>query len=453
VKASPLVADPAFPALKQRVIELTGLAYYADKDRDLASRFENRLAAAGVSDCTAYLKILSDGLAGQQEMDALIGELTIGETYFFRQPEHFEALRRVVFPELIERNRASRSLRIWSAGCATGAEAYSVALLLRNDLADRIAGWDVTILGTDINREFLARAREARFDNWAFRAGPKDLKDRCFYPDGKQWVLRPEYRGLVSCQHHNLVKDPPPTACDLILCRNVMIYFNPELVRATVDRLYEALSEGGWLLVGHAELNAEVFRSFRTVNLSGVTLYQRASATAPLAVRQKETVKPAPLVAPPPAPVNRAPLKPSGLPRRRKPEDRVTEEEVRRLADRGEWQEAAVRCRKLIEMDSLNAVPHFILALVLEHAGSSAEAELSFRRAIYLDRMFVLAHYHLGLTLQRNKDSKQAKRAFENVLELLKKRPAGEPLEHGDGITVGQLKELTGMQLEMLGSA
>ena len=192
MKVAAIIATPAYPRLKQYVIEHTGLAYYADKDRDLAERILQRLEVRRLPDCASYLQTLEDGVAGEEEMDELIGELTIGETYFFRQPEQFEALKQTVFPELIERNRSSRRLRIWSAGCATGAEPYSIALLLANEMAEQVRGWDITVLGTDIDREFLARARAATYDNWAFRGCPKDFRTRHFELAGKRWVLRPE---------------------------------------------------------------------------------------------------------------------------------------------------------------------------------------------------------------------------------------------------------------------
>lgn len=436
-----LLADPGYPGLKQRLIELTGLAYYADKDYDLAMRIAQRLSATGVRDCASYVRLLENRL---DEMHALIGELTIGETYFFRQPEHFDLLRNMVFPDLIERHQATRRLRIWSAGCATGAEPYSVALLLRAELADSLVGWDVSIVGTDINREFLARARVAKFGNWAFRAGPKDLRSRYFEPAGKEWVLRPEFRQRVTFEPHNLVRDSCPAEFDLILCRNVMIYFGPEVIRSTVERLHAGLSQGGWLLVGHAELSTETFRAFRTVNVEGVTIYQKAP---PSAVEVEKKSVPA-WQAPPPK-------KAQAKANQRKPpvqrhEPATSIDEIRKLADRGEWQQAASLCRALLENDSLNAAAHFTLGLVLEHSGAAAEAEQSFKRTIYLDRLFALAHFHLGTLLARDKRLGQARRAFENVLDLLTARPDQELLEYGDGITAAQLKELAKMHLELL---
>ena len=157
-----LTGDPLYPTLKEHLIQATGLTYYADKDDDLARRVRRRLSSLGVSDCASYLGVLRDPLRGRPELDELIAEITIGETYFFRHQEHFDALRDVVLPDLLARNQLKRSLRIWCAGCAEGPEAYSLAILLRREMAHKLADWEVSILGTDINRESLARAREGK---------------------------------------------------------------------------------------------------------------------------------------------------------------------------------------------------------------------------------------------------------------------------------------------------
>src|SRR5882724_5408121 len=142
-----LVSDPQYARLKEHLIESTGLMYYADKDVDLARRVGGRLATAGAHDCASYLRVLRDPLRGPSELDALIAEITIGETYFFRHREHFDALRELVLPDLINRSRtripAMRTLRIWCAGCADGPEPYSMAILLKREIAQEILGWDV----------------------------------------------------------------------------------------------------------------------------------------------------------------------------------------------------------------------------------------------------------------------------------------------------------------------
>lgn len=165
-------------------------------------------------------------------------------------------------------------------------------------------GWHVSILGTDINQKFLARARDGRYDQWAFRATPENIRQECFVAVGKQWQIKPEYKAMVSFQYHNLTRNRFPSitdniaAFDIIICRNVVIYFSRETVEALVPCFRESLTNGGWLVMGHAEPNMELFRSFRTVNCPGAVLYQRVDGEAP------ET--PPPALRPPP------PLRPPG---------------------------------------------------------------------------------------------------------------------------------------------
>jgi len=166
-----LVSDPQYARLKEHLIESTGLMYYADKDVDLARRVGGRLATAGAHDCASYLDILCDPLRGPSELDALIAEITIGETYFFRHQEHFDALRDLVLPDLIRRNQASRSLRIWCAGCSTGQEVYSVAMLVREHFPE-LARWSVEIVGVDIDAN--CKRYDAPADGIHVRIGSQD---------------------------------------------------------------------------------------------------------------------------------------------------------------------------------------------------------------------------------------------------------------------------------------
>lgn len=460
----PLLHDPAYPRLKGFLIEATGLAYYADKDGDLASRVQGRISASGAAGAAAYLGLLQEEGVGGKELEALTAELTIGETYFFRHQELFDALRDLVLPDLIGRNQQRRRLRIWSAGCATGSEPYSLAMLLKREFATQLAGWEVDILGTDINRRFLANAREGRFEDWALRALSEELKQSCFSRAEKAWILAAQYREEVSFQYHNLVRDPFPSlvdgllAFDLILCRNVLIYFDQETIQRLAGQFHQCLVEGGWLGVGHAEPNTEVFRAFHPVNAPGAVLYQkRPPATepdAPLSGTQRvlpvQSAPPAWSALPLPAPRSGAEEAP-GPPLPSPP----SLAEVRRWADRGEYERAAQHCEALLKEDQLNPRVYFYYAVVLEQTGPQAngEAEQALRRAIYLDREYPLAHYHLGLLLQKRGDGRGALRAFENARRLLARMAPGQTFEEGDGIDALSLKRSTEMHLEILGGA
>ncbi|MGE5477442.1 MAG: CheR family methyltransferase [Bacteroidales bacterium] len=459
-----VVADPYFLRLKALVIEATGMAFYADKDDDLARIVAARMEATGLPSCARYLDLIADTVLGRNEMDALVAELTIGETYFFRHKEQFDALRDIILPDVLARNADTRRLRIWSAGCATGPEPYSVAILLKREFASRIAGWHVSIIGTDINQKFLARARDGRYDEWAFRATPDDVRRDCFERVGKQWQIRPEYKNCVSFQYHNLIRNRFPSlldnlaGLDVIICRNVVIYFSRDTVAGLVPCFHETLVEGGWLVMGHAEPNIELFRDFRTVNTPGAVLYQRREHGG-------GEVEPPQVVAPCqplPQPLPQAVRRPRPLPRRPAPPPARDVKasaagegiaHIRELADQARWSEALAACDLLIESNALDAHAHFYRALVLEQLGDLDGCETSLRRSIYLDRHFVLPHYHLGLFLWRRDESVGANRSFRNVLALLQQLPDDLALDHGDAITVGQLRETVGMHLDLIGAS
>jgi chemotaxis protein methyltransferase CheR len=447
-----LIADPLFPSLKAHLVESTGLTYYTDKDVDLARRVRRRLSIVGAPDCASYLRILRDPVRGAAELDSLIEEVTIGETYFFRHREHFDALRDLVFPDLIARNQANRRLRIWCAGCADGPEPYSLAILLKRDLARLLTGWEVSILGTDINRRCLARAREGNFQAWALRSTPEDLKFNCFRNEGKLWLLAPEYKECVSFQYHNLAEHSFPSllnnlcSFDLIICRNVMIYFGPDLTQRVIRQFHECLVPGAWLLVGPSEPNMTYFSSFRTVSATGVTLYQKPD---PEPVGQDCILRPI---------FNRPACDEANAlsgPIDNRPQDTIlphspTLADVRRHADEGAWESAVTGCEQLLKKDNLSSAVHFYHGLVLEQMGRHDEAERSLRRAIYLDRQSVLAHYYLGLFLQSRGNGRQAERCFENALDLLCSRGDADIFADADGITVAELRKLAKIHLEVL---
>jgi len=445
-----LIGDPLYPRLKQHVVGSTGLTYYEDKDVDFAQRVNRRLSNLRIDDCTSYLNILRDSVRGPSELDELVAEITIGETYFYRHREHFDALRDIVLPDVIARNRASRAIRIWCAGCADGAEPYTLALLLKREMDYQLQGWEVDVLGTDINRHALARARQGIFEEWALRSTSEDVKRACFSRQGKRWQLAPEYKARVSFQYHNLVQDSFPSllnnlsSFDLILCRNVMIYFGPDLMQRLVRQFQESLVPGGWLLVGPTEPNMTYFTSFHTVNAPGVTLYQKPKRAFPLPVPLASMTIPAipaPSAAlPASSPTSTPAAEPAGL----------TLADARRYADRGAWESANRCCEELLKKDNLTSVVHFYHALVLEQLRRHAEAERSLRRAIYLDRQAVLPHYYLGLFLQSKGDLRLAARSFENATDLLAQRGDTERFPDADGITTAELRRLAAMHLEIL---
>lgn len=475
-----LLHDPHLPLLRDWIITRTGLSYYQNRDFDFAYALERVYAPLGPvpGAQTLHGRLRANAL----EMEALVEQLTIGETFFFRHMEMFNALRDTVFPDLIRRKAHNRSLRIWSAGCSIGAEPYSLSILLREILGHKLVGWTLEILGTDINRRFLQQAEEGRYDPWALRGLPPALLQRCFAKEGRKWRLQDRCRQGVSFRLQNLAADafPDPAtdmACfDLIICRNVMIYFDGATIQKLTRQFHETLLPGGWLAVGHAEPNAGTFRQYRTVNTEGAVLYQRLPAgeslpdsawPGALVARSPASVSfPAPAQGLPPAPV--VPPKPSAIPlspptahriiaplpplpappqhaavaegKTPVPEAEADLAEIMRLADTGEMTRALAACDELFHRQPLHAGAYYYHGVILFHLGEWFAAERSLKRALYLARDLPLAHYYMGLV--QEKLGRAALRHFANARDLLQPLAANAPVPMGQGLTAHEFRSL-----------
>lgn len=466
--AVPLI-DAGFPELKSRIIERTGHFYYQDKDDLLWERVRKRLRATALPDSTQYLRLLDDEISGPAEWGKLETEITIGETFFFRYAEQFAALRDTILPEIIERKSATRRLRIWSAGCSTGAEPYSLAILVSEILGESLGTWRVSIVGTDINDGFLNLAKQARFGKWALRSMPTSERERDFLSAGKdQWQVRPEFRSLVRFEKHNLLSLLDGTSpleltdFDLILCRNVLIYFHPDTVIQIVEALRDRLAEEGWMLLGHAEPNPAFSAMMRTLNLPGTVAYRSGPGQEMFTIPSFEPPK-SPLRDLAPLPPARKPLEPA---KRQAPLPPATARpkplaspaapqapsaslaEVKAQADSGDFASADALCRKALAVQPLNAVLHFYHGLILQALRRPEEAENSFLKSIYRDKSFAMAHYHLGLVLIAEGRSGPGRRALTKAARISAAMPDDRLLDEADGLKALDLRNLIRIHLE-----
>jgi chemotaxis protein methyltransferase CheR len=271
------LSDELYMRFRDLLLARCGLYYPERKRSDLAHGLS---MALGTTSCRTLAELYADAVASGPGWEALLAQLTVGETYFFRNGAQFDALREHILSELLERRSGLRTLRLWSAGCATGEEPYSLAILL-SELLPGDQSWNASILATDINPVFLARAREALYSNWSFRETPDALRDRYWTEEQGRWRLRSDIRRMVSFARLNLAETCFPaitngtSAMDIIVCRNVTIYFDEATTRQIAERFFSALTPGGWLIVGHAEPQATVYHQFEVHNFPNTVVYRK----------------------------------------------------------------------------------------------------------------------------------------------------------------------------------
>ena len=478
-------AQPLLPAMTELLAREVGLHFPPERWGDLKRGLGHIALESGyanIEECMA--KLLAAPLERQQ-IETLGRHLTIGETYFFREPKVFEALQMNVLPELIQARRQSgRQLRVWSAGCSTGEEAYSLAILLQRVIPD-YRQWDITILGTDINPQALEKAETGIFGDWSFRNAGPWLREGYFREIGSgRYEILPEVRGMVKFDHLNLARDAYPTPTggthkmDIVFCRNVLMYFEPELAARVVGKLHQSLVDNGWLVVSPSEISQAAFAKFSAAHLPGAILHRKgevAQETA-LVTASKRTApssakanadKPVRRHRPPAATVRPETEYEHALDLYRKgryPEviaivsrllksssdARAMLLRARAHADLGELPSALQWCERTVAADRLNPVGHYLLGTILQELARNVEALLAFRRALYLDPDFTLAHFALGGLYREQLQPRQATKHFTNALQLLEKQPAESVVPESSGLTAGRLTDIirNGLQQE-----
>jgi chemotaxis protein methyltransferase CheR len=266
-----------FRLLRDHVYAHCGILIHEDMKFVMERRLWPRLEALGLPDFGAYHRYLRYDAQRHAELEAAVESLTTHETYFFREPSQLKAFCEELLPLLEKRNARTRRLRLWSAGCSSGEEAYTLAMLIQD--SRRFDDWDVEVYGTDISRRVLALARRAEYGASALRATSADLLERFFVPAGNNRVrVRDEVRSWVSFGHHNLLDETGSQLVprmDVVFCRNVMIYFDQAARRRVLRIVRDRLVPGGYLLLGHSENLLNLGADFELVHLRGDLVYRR----------------------------------------------------------------------------------------------------------------------------------------------------------------------------------
>lgn len=497
------VSEDLLARLSEFIAIEMGLHFPKNRWRDLERGMNSackELDFKSVEHCVEW--ILSSPLTKMQ-IEILANHLTVGETYFFRDMKGFEILGKYVLQELISSRRlAEKRLRIWSAACCTGEEPYSLAIFLHSMIPD-LKDWNITILATDINNNFLKKASEGIYNKWSFRDVPSWIKEGYFEKtkEGRYKIL-PHIQKMVSFFYLNLIEDVYPSlpnntnAMDIIFCRNVLMYFVPGKAQRVIKKLYDSLIYGGWLLLSATETCFANNSQFVPVHYPGVTFHRKDRRRSQMrddltpeeslfyGKQEKTTFFDKPFFVPVGEPEHQAPLQQEtgkhiqpGYDESKTKEteqnsytkavelyergrfaettenlvDLITENQkdtkltvllARAYANQGKLAEALKWIDKSIALEKLNPVFHYLRAIILNEQGLIDEAVSSLKRALYLDQNFVLAHFTLGNLSRNLRKIKEADKHFKNALSLLSRYGNEDILPESEGITAGRLMEI-----------
>ncbi len=273
--------DPAYLKIRDLIYHISGIYHAEQKLYLLISSCSRRMTACGAATPSAYLEHLTVLPNRDAELHLLLNEITIGETYMFRHPAQLEAMRNVILPQIME-TKASiglKRLRFWSAGCSTGEEPYTLAMLLLEQKEKQLAGWTFEILATDLNSKSLEIAKAGVYAEYALRNTSDAMRRKYFKDAGKNKLLAGDVlKSCIRFERVNLSDDAKMLflkGMDVICCCNVLIYFDLASKRRVVQHFFANLMPGGYLFLGHAESLFQVDDTFKLVHLPGTTAYQK----------------------------------------------------------------------------------------------------------------------------------------------------------------------------------
>jgi chemotaxis protein methyltransferase CheR len=410
-------SEPQFSAIAALLTHEFGVAFPPARRAFAEAAMRRSMALAHERSSASYLERLS---AEPQLLRALIAEVTIGETYFFRDAEQFDVIRTVVLPDLLGRRSDEAPLRVWSAGCSTGEEPYSLAILLDEcGLGER-----AMLLATDVSNTAIETARRGQYGAWSFRRDVGGWRERCFVRTGKRWTIAPEFR-RIAFQVHNLMLPAPASIIssggfDLIVCRNVLLYFDRKTIERATHLLADALAPGGWLLMSPTDPPLPNELGLESVLTPAGIVFRRPlppSAFAPSG--RAPRVVAAPTAEPAPVALT--------------PKPRVSETP-----------------RRIPARERTDAETYVTRALHFLDASQPHQAAAAARRALFLDRSLAIAHLTLARALRLTGSHLAAQRALRRGAALLEAHAPDEPVRGAGGASAGTLCAVAAAEFDLL---
>jgi chemotaxis protein methyltransferase CheR len=437
------VTEPAAAVMAYLEASL-GLSFSGPRRHRLVTAIEAQRTAAGLSPESFLASVSSPGRAH----DRLVAEVTVGETYFFRDRAQCELLGRVVLPTLAD---TGRRVTLWSAGCASGEEAFTLAALADEaGLGDRCA-----VIGSDASRRAVERAEGASYGTWSMRATTPQEKEAHFQQQGDRWHVGDRLRQRTCFVQRNLLDGPPaPGRFDVVVCRNLLIYLTREAVQRVAAILAEALVPNGWLVTaaGDPPLQAPGLEPVRTrFGLAYRRMSPLARPAAPPPAGSTACARPAAPSrrhVPPAAPTSR---RSAGQPApRRRPEVPPAEllaQQVRALGDAGRLEDACRAATQAAQAHPLDVELRYLQGVVLLEAGRLDQAAAAAASAVYLGPQLPAAHLLLGQVEHARGSTERARRSFRNGSRLLATVPGEARVALAGDVPAGHLAAIAARYL------
>lgn len=276
------ISDEEFLLLRDFIYQQCGIFIAENRKYLVENRLSNRIKDLNLKSYNEYYNFLRFDTNRTQELTKLFEVVTTNETSFFRNPPQLEVFQRVVLGETLNQCRKSgqKKLRIWSAGCSTGEEPYTLAIILHETLKNDIGNWDIKITANDLSEAVLAAARRGIYNEYALRTTPKELVDKYFHKEGNVYKLDAALKRLVSFGQINLSDKEQLKRVEksqIVFCRNVIIYFDDDMKRKVINAFYDNLLPNGFLLIGHSESLHNISRAFQLEHHKGTILYRKTS--------------------------------------------------------------------------------------------------------------------------------------------------------------------------------
>lgn len=463
--------------IRDLIEEKIGIFIPDDRLPKLTSALIKFLNTSGNLSFIDCYKLMSSGSReGALLLNKIIPLITISETYFFRNSSDINTLKKYILPELINKHRnSSKTLRVWSAGCASGEEAYSLAISIFELIPD-IESWNIFVLGSDIDSEALENARKGIYKKWALREVHDDTIRKYFSQKNDTFELKERYKQMVTFQCINLCDDfyishnYLISNMDLILCKNVTLYFRSVTTKRIIDNFYNALSDGGYLIMGHADHSSEYCKRFILKTFPDSLVYHK--------LRQEDSQKIGLYSF---DPINIIPFRENTLPprevkielRRKNCKETSIFEDAYQfmlrceydraidhfakvlkinslnsracymtaciLANRGELKEAAAWCNRALRVNPLFSEAYYLLSL-LQLNSNNIDASISLlKKVLYINPKSVLAYIQLGYIYRKRGVCKTSIKMFQNARYLLLNMDPAETVVKGEGIIAGNL--------------